>query len=325
LTCSALPVSIREIAPVWGRILAQRDGSPVFLTPEWQQVWWDQFGGDPKDLRLVVIGDDENPLGIAPMLLSGDTLTFLGDTDLFDYHDFVLQEKDAAAFYPALVECLNAEPWRAMELVSLVESSPTLEHLPKLYERLGYSVAVDQEDVVPGVQLPATWDEYLARLRKKDRHELRRKLRRLDDYGDYSVVEASGGDLTEALASFLSLMEESKEEKRAFLTPEREAFFGRMATAMNEAGYLRLFFLELNGERVAGSLCFDYGGRRFLYNSGYRLAYGAYSVGLLLKALCIRQAIEEGLSYFDFLRGPEQYKHHLGGQPLNLYRLTVRR
>jgi CelD/BcsL family acetyltransferase involved in cellulose biosynthesis len=186
-------------------------------------------------------------------------------------------------------------------------------------------VAIEQEDVVPGAALPATWEEYLAGLRKKDRHELRRKLRRLDDYGDYRLVQAGGDNLQESLTAFLSLMEESKEEKREFLTPERGEFFGRMASAMNEAGYLRLFFLELDGERVAGSLCFDYGGRRFLYNSGYRLAYGAYSVGLLLKALCIKQAIEEGLSYFDFLRGQEQYKHHLGGQPLNLYRMTVRR
>jgi hypothetical protein len=325
LTCSALPASIREIAPIWSRILAQLEGSPIFLTPEWQQVWWDQFGGDSTDLRLMVVGGEEDPLGIAPMLLSGDTLTFLGDTDLFDYHDFILQNKDAAAFYPALVERLNVEPWRTMELVSLVESSSTLEYLPNLYEALGCSVNIEEEDVVPGAVLPATWDEYLAALRKKDRHELRRKLRRLDDHGDYRVVQASGDDLQESLTSFLSLMEESKEEKREFLTPKRQEFFGRMASVMNDAGYLRLFFLELNGEKVAGSLCFDYGGRRFLYNSGYRLAYGAFSVGLLLKALCIKQAIEEGLSYFDFLRGPEQYKHHLGGQPLNLYRMTIRR
>ena len=37
-----------------------------------------------------------------------------------------------------------------------------------------------------------------------------------------------------------------------------------------------------------------------------------YSAGLLLKALTIRHAIDEGLAYYDFLRGDEAYKYDLG-------------
>ena len=119
-------------------------------------------------------------------------------------------------------------------------------------------------------------------------------------------------------------MRESQ-EKRGFLTPERESFFRRMADEMQNAGYLSLFFLEVDGERAAGVLCFDYFGRRLLYNSGYRHAYRDLSVGLMVKALCLKQAIEEGLTYFDFLRGPEPYKHHLGGRDVRLYRLVAHR
>jgi CelD/BcsL family acetyltransferase involved in cellulose biosynthesis len=49
------------------------------------------------------------------------------------------------------------------------------------------------------------------------------------------------------------------------------------------------------------------------------------SVGLLNKALCIKQAIEEGRNAFDFLRGPERYKYDLGGTDRLLYRIAVRR
>ena len=45
--------------------------------------------------------------------------------------------------------------------------------------------------------LPATWDEYLGTLSKKDRHELRRKLRRLESGGGdvelKVVTDARGG------------------------------------------------------------------------------------------------------------------------------------
>jgi CelD/BcsL family acetyltransferase involved in cellulose biosynthesis len=76
---------------------------------------------------------------------------------------------------------------------------------------------------------------------------------------------------------------------------------------------------------VATSLCFDYASSRLLYNSGYNPDFGYYSVGLLLNALCLRSAIDEGIGYFDFLRGSEPYKHHLGGRPRNLYQMVVRR
>jgi CelD/BcsL family acetyltransferase involved in cellulose biosynthesis len=76
---------------------------------------------------------------------------------------------------------------------------------------------------------------------------------------------------------------------------------------------------------VSAVLAFDYDGRRLLYNSGYRLAYGHLSVGLMLKALAIKDAIEKGLTYFDFLRGPEPYKYHLGAQDATIHRLLATR
>ena len=78
-------------------------------------------------------------------------------------------------------------------------------------------------------------------------------------------------------------------------------------------------------KRVAAAMCFDYGGARLLYNSGYDPSYGYYSVGLLLKALCLKDAIEQGKAYFDFLRGPEPYKYDLGAKNTALYQMVVTR
>jgi CelD/BcsL family acetyltransferase involved in cellulose biosynthesis len=118
-------------------------------------------------------------------------------------------------------------------------------------------------------------------------------------------------------------MQESKGEKRDFLVPDRQAFFQAIMDRMYQEGLARLIFLEVEGERVAAVVCFDHAGRRFLYNSGYRLSHSHYSVGILLKALCIEDAIREGLVYFDFLRGPEPYKYDLGGKDVNLYRIPL--
>ena len=96
-----------------------------------------------------------------------------------------------------------------------------------------------------------------------------------------------------------------------------------MARRTTGLGLLKLFFLEMDSETVATALCFDYAGSRMLYNSGYNPDYGYYSVGLLLNALCLQDAIEQGKEYFDFLRGSEPYKYHLGGKNRTLYQMVV--
>ena len=326
LTCSVLPASFPAVSARWQRLVEVEMGghSSIFLTPRWQQAWWAEFGDDSQELCLLLLGPEESPHGLAPLVRRDDTLSFLGGSDLCDYHDFVMAGGDTVEVYAGLARCLLAERWLTLDLRSIPEGSPTLRHLPELLRQEGVEVMVGEEGVSPGLSLPASWDEYLASLRKKDRHELRRKLRRLEGSGPHRLVLSSPATFEQDLVTFLALMRESP-EKLGFLTPEREAFFCRIAAEMQEAGHLRLFFLELKGETVAGVLCFDLGGRRLLYNSGYRMDYHALSVGLTVKALCLRQAIEEGLTYFDFLRGPEPYKHHLGARDVGLYRLVAQR
>ena len=322
MICAEAATSFAPVRGLWQELLERMPWSSIFMTPEWQEVWWDEFGfGD--GLRLLAVGPPDAPLGLAPLRLEDGRIAFVGGTDLFDYHDFIAADP---AFYPALFDCLESEPWRYMELASVPEWSPTFTLLPIAARERGYAVTVEEEDVVPGVTLPDSWDAYLATLRKKDRHELRRKLRRLESAGQVRVRLSGDETLDEDLALFRELMAESREEKSAFLSPERESFFRRMTHRMHEEGHLRLFLLEMDDDPAAAAvLAFDYAGRRLLYNSGYRHEYDHLAVGLMLKALCIKDAIESGLTYFDLLRGAEHYKYHLGAVDGRVHRIAVTR
>ena len=92
------------------------------------------------------------------------------------------------------------------------------------------------------------------------------------------------------------------------------------------ARLLKLGVLELDTLPVAMIMCFDYNGCLYLYNSGYDPQYTSLSVGLLSKVLCIKESIQEGKKRFDFLKGDETYKHHLGGRevPLSRCRITIK-
>ena len=109
------------------------------------------------------------------------------------------------------------------------------------------------------------------------------------------------------------------------MSPDRERFFRRAALSLAEQGITRLSFVELDGVRIASSLSFVCCGTKYLYNSGYDPAYGRLAAGLLNHAYNIRRSIEAGLSVFDFMRGDETYKYHLGGEDRLVYRLTATR
>ncbi|MEX0785061.1 MAG: GNAT family N-acetyltransferase [Dehalococcoidia bacterium] len=324
----ALTVRQEELAALdaeW-RELLDRTAEPVpFLHPTWQRVWLEEFQAACEPLYLAVRDGDEL-VGVAPLLRDGDRISFVGSHKICDYMDFVVAPERAHDVFAALVPAIAAETWSEIELRGLRDGSPTLAELPALVEGAGLTFEREQEAVAPRITLAATWDEYLASLGKKHRHELRRKLRRLDEEGElvlhaYTTLQ----DVDTHLPVLLQFMVESRTDKAEFMSEQMGLFFHRAAQALAQEGLLRLYELELDNKPVASVLCFDQGGQLFMYNSGYDPEYAPLSVGVASKALCLQEAIECGKHCIDLLRGDESYKYHLGGEDQIIYRAVIRR
>jgi CelD/BcsL family acetyltransferase involved in cellulose biosynthesis len=69
-----------------------------------------------------------------------------------------------------------------------------------------------------------------------------------------------------------------------------------------------MYALKLNDAVAAVMYGFACNGRFYFYQHGYDEAFSAHSVGLVLMALTIRTAIDEGAGEFDMLWGTEPYK-----------------
>ena len=252
----------------------------LFLSRQWQEVWWENQGDGRELTGFRLEAPDGTTSAVASLARSGDSIGFVGSPDTFDYNDFLVRPGFEETFYPALLDILDGWEWSELRLDSLIEHSPTLAYLPDLASGRGYSVETEYEDVTSGVCLPGDWEEYLALLSKKDRHELRRKLRRLDTQTDWRwYCLTTPDEVLGRLDDFLSLMRASSAEKTEFMTPDRERFFRALAGRMAELDRIRLFFMEMDGQLAASSLCFDYGSARLLYNSGYDPGLSYYSVG----------------------------------------------
>jgi CelD/BcsL family acetyltransferase involved in cellulose biosynthesis len=295
----------------------------VFNLPPWLKAWWQVFGaGSEAYVRTVRQG--ANIIGIAPLRKMGDTVLFIGDTDVCDYCDFITAPGREADFLGALLDDLGKNGVRQLDLKLVRPDTTVMQNLVPLARERGHEVVTTPEDVTVAMELPPTWEEYLASLSAKQRHEVKRKLRRLREAGEvaYRSIQDEAS-VAGALDTFFQMFVESRRDKAAFLTAPRESFFRRLAANMAADGLLRLGVLELDGKPVAQIVCFDYNNCVYLYNSGYEPDHVSLSAGLLSKVLAIKDSIEKGRRTFDFLKGAEIYKYRLGGKEIPLYRCLI--
>lgn len=310
----------------WQELLSRVPEPHVFHHPFWQEVWLEHFGDGQEPLFLAA-REGGRLVAVAPLMRDGSRLALVGDHEICDYMDFVVEPGREGEFFPALLRSLGEEPWEDIELRGLAAYSPALAALPGAADALGWRVEQEVEAVAPRVELPSSWEEYLGRLGKKDRHELRRKMRRLRQSGARVELRdlRSRQEVAAGMEDFLRLHTASRRDKAEFMSPQMERFFRDISLALADEGLIRLFMMDLDGRVAASVLCFDCCDQLHLYNSGFDPDLSALSVGLLSKALCLEVAIKEGKSCLDFLRGTEPYKYDLGAHDLPIYRCVMRR
>jgi CelD/BcsL family acetyltransferase involved in cellulose biosynthesis len=296
----------------------------VFVLPTWLKVWWDEFGAG-LDLALYAIKQREQVIGIAPLLVREGKASIIGSADVCDYLDFVVTPGREQGFFGALIDHLCAQGVTHLDLRSLRPDSMALTVLAGIAQNRGCKVSCGSEDVALELDLPATWEDYLLMLDGKQRHETKRKLRRLHEAAriNYRVVENREA-VKSQMSTFFTLFTRNREDKAAFMTERMTSFFNSLAEAMAEANILRLSILEVDAMPAAAVMCFDYRSTIYLYNSAYDRQFSSLSVGLLSKVLSIKESIQRGRKKYDFMKGSEPYKHRLGGKEVPLYKCQIR-
>jgi len=318
----------------WSALLAHTASNTLFLTPEFQANWWKHFGRD-GGLRLATVRDETGALaGIAPLYAEPpDTdgrivLRLIGGVEVADYCDLIVapgREEDAAA---AVLDALGARnEWHALDLRNMPANSPTRQLIAAQAAARGLSVTERVEEVCPVIPLGETFDAYLETLDKKQRHEVRRKMRKAHAEAQINwYMIGAQHDLDQALSDFIDLQRKSQHDKDSFMTAPMQAYFRDLARVMLDAGWLELSFIEVNGQRAATYFSFAYDNQTLLYNSGYDpQAYAGLSPGIVLLSHLIEHSIEQKRSRFDFLQGNETYKYRMGAVDTHVHMLTVTR
>jgi CelD/BcsL family acetyltransferase involved in cellulose biosynthesis len=316
--------SFEDIFSYWRKSSTSLRWDCPFVLPPWLKAWWNTFGST-SEIYLCAVRHAQDFIGLAPLRIIGHSAEFIGSPDVCDYQDFIVAPGKGDSFFSVLLDNLSQQGITRLDLKPLRPESKVLTQLIEVAKAKGCEVACHPMDVTLELDLPATWDEYLLMLKGKQRHEVRRKLRRLAEAGNIQnrVVE-DVSDVRQELEIFFELFKSSREDKEIFMTGEMASFFRQMTEAMAAEKMIKFYVLDLNGKTVATALCFDYKSRTYLYNNGFDVNFSSLSVGLLCKVFSIQDSIHRGQQKFDFLKGSETYKYRLGGQEVPLHECEIK-
>ncbi len=310
-------------AEAWNALAEQSIANTPFSRYEYLSEWWKTLGGGEwQNAELVLISAKENDqlIGVAPLFIaeydSQRALMLIGSIEISDYLDLIVREEDLSRFLAGLFDFLSSsgDHWSALDWYNLPDSSPTLAALKTEAEKRGWTHHEEVYRPTPRIPLTGSFEEYLARIDKKQRHEIRRKMRRAAESEknvQFYVVNGTT-DIDAEITAFFDLMVQSP-DKEQFLHPAMREQMTITIQNAHKQGYLWLAFLEIDGAKTAASLNFDYGNKLWGYNSGVSNEHRELSPGWVLLTHTIQWCCENGRYEFDFMRGDEDYKYRFGG------------
>jgi CelD/BcsL family acetyltransferase involved in cellulose biosynthesis len=264
------------------------------------------------------------------------TAIFFGASYHADYATLLTAPGDLDAVADAVVGYLagpEAPAWDVVDLRRLRCGDPAAEALAAAFGRreagAGWTLNLEREDVCPVVTLPegADFEGFLTTLGKKERHEIRRKLRRAESAGPITLTRSA--DPLADLPAFIALHQKRWGAEGLF--PETAGgamsrrFFGRLFELLGPDGPLVLSFLAVAGRTIGAGIHLVDGSSLLYYNAGIDPDARDLSPGVLLVASYVEAALAGGFRRMDFLRGDEAYKYEWGARDEPIQRLLVRR
>jgi len=331
-------------------------GSTPFRTWDWLATWWKHYGDGRRDgrprrellhdreLYVLAVYDgtvanaDRNArqlVGIAPWYidrsaLQGSVVRWLGDGEVCTDHGSLIcrphdDERVAAAIAEALADRFN--DWDRLELGAVDAEDATVDHLLTALECRNCRASKETAGSCWVLDLPASWDDYLAGISKSHRKQLRRLERRVLE--SRRVVWHRVQNITELNAAWGVLVELHQRRRQSLGQPGCFAarafhdFHREVAERLLGRGQLRMSWLELDGTPAAAEYHLADGATTYAYQGGVDPDRLDAEPGRLSMIPCLRQAIEERHQRLDFLRGDEPYKAHWRATPRAMWNYRV--
>ena len=308
---------IESILPDWEELFAADPDATPFASPGWAQAWWPHWAGSMRPW-IVTVRDHGRLVGLAPLVLRRRgpfrVVAPLGRHPA-NYWDVVARPEVREPVASTVAEEIrrHSDEWDAVMLSAVPQGAP----IESAVVDLGFRVRRRAPVPYPGIQLPASFEEYLSGLPRKRRKDLRRHLRRLDD----GVLECQEirdtGELGHTISRWQQLRVEWWRQRGKDMNPEHgserfRAFTLDLVRLLVPAGLAKVWEFRRDGEVLGVEINLVDERRFYAWLDGYDPAAAHLGLGKIAVGEGIRSSIAAGRSYYDFMVGAESYKYWYG-------------
>ncbi len=329
---------LKSIQASWSELVAQVPKLSIFVTPQWLFSWWRAYGQDKRLCVLVLSDPQAGIVGIAPLYWESRRFTALaklrvlrlmgdgsGDSDDLD---FIVRPGYAPAVAEALLRWMLQTTWDICEFDCLSSQSEVVTLLMNALRKLGWRCMTSQRPFTR-VALPESWETYLKQLTAKERQKVGIRLRRLQARHQVCFRRCERPDELPAFLETLFALHQKRWEARgepgSFSLPERRRFYEEMTRALLSRGWLELWLMEMDGVPVAAQIGMRYGNCVYSLQEGFDPSYAGDSVGYVLRSHILRECIQSGARFYDFLYGDQESKQRWGADIGNYVDIHIAR
>lgn len=318
----------------WNRAVEASAFDSVFATYEWFSSWGRNYLGNKSPL-IVTAREEGSLIGILPLMLERRRILRSHRVCLRSMtnehsckYDFILNTGRAHEALEKMMESISRNcDWDIMVLDHVPEESVSLSILKDLEGKSHYKVHVVPDMESPYVELRGSWDEYTRRLDGEFRRDVHHYERRLERQGDVALTcIESPDDLDECLSEALTI-EKSGWKGRAGTavadSVHHARFYRELADGMSRKGRFALFFLSLNGEKIAFDYCLRYKDRINLLKTSYDPSFAKLAPGKVLRKKTLEGHFREPYRIYDLLGSREKWKTRWTPSAQKLNRVLV--
>jgi len=298
-----------KLEPIWNDLLGRNETDVIFLTYEWLHTWWRIYGHDRR-LYILAVEDDDQTVGLAPLMQSGGVIRFIGTPNI-DYCDFIGENKKVIVEEIISYLNRNRDEWSRVELSQIPEDSSTRNYLSNAAANAGLLSRMKKIETCYSYKFEGASEERREFSLKRG-SSLKRFMNFFKKMGDLSLRCIENRDeIASLLPRFYHCHNTRWRDKTIggkFEKADNRLFHDELVKVFDGDGRLKLMVLSYGETPLAYLYAFDYKGRLNLYNIATETFYEKKSAGIILLHLLTEKAVREGCGIIDFSRGEGSHK-----------------
>lgn len=347
LTVSVID-SAAALAPygeAWNELLSHSRSRSICLRWEWVQTWLAIYGDCGVKPYVLLVREGDQLIGIAPFFVQIEkkwgrfgvrTLRFLGTGEpeweevASEYLDVISRPGLEADVMWALWQHLDhANAWDRYVFNDVLKDSLIFAQWAQKPQSAGCAVTTEQIGIRYQIDLPRTWDDYLAMLEPGAAKRIQYKRRKLERAGkvvDRVVTHAQ--ELENAFSELVrlhTLRWSARGDGGVFASPRFTAFHKKLAHQLLPQGMLNIRLLMLESAAIAVLYNIRDAGTDYFYQGGFDVEQASkFSPGIMAHVYAIDSAIRDGLRQYDFMKGgTDSYKSEFACGETSMYDVWI--